>query len=124
MDVNFERERLGKLLLALGDTTDKVAATIRAQGIVGQSGSTHECPVARYLVAQTGLRVRVLAGNVVLYPAEVDEFGLGFVITKVSLPRSVGTFVMMIDSGRYPDLVVPEPKAPDPDEMVGTRSPF
>lgn len=84
------------LLIALGDTADSVASTLRAGSHRG-TRSQHGCPVAAYLRAHG-----VSVVGVTLRTCTIPTGGRP---ARVSLPGPVRAFIHAFDAGRYPDLV-------------------
>jgi hypothetical protein len=85
------QEALQKLN-TLGDTADKVAASLETLGIKGNPGWPSSCPIANYLIS---------CGN--------DDCNVGTVSFRVGIevawiPASVQDFIHDFDHGKYPQL--------------------
>jgi hypothetical protein len=92
-------DELVVLLGTLGDTSDQIAAAFVAKGIKGETGSAYRCPVAKWLIAETGCR-----------EAEVDQADVcvrrdGGGSLWVTPPEPVADFIVRFDEGDYPDLI-------------------
>lgn len=68
------------------------------EGITGRRRITLDCPIARYVHAETGAGVQVGA----TYLNELDEFCDH---RRHDLSKSVSDFIMAFDDGRYEDLL-------------------
>lgn len=85
---------ISEALNALGDTTEKVIATLKAKGIRGKMMSICDCPIARYLRDECG------------DPAiTVGAYGAGTSkMDDVELPAPVRTFILQFDRGEHASL--------------------
>jgi hypothetical protein len=93
--------KLQDALAHLGDTLAMVIHALRSEGIKGKQHKCGECPVARYLLAKTGVPVKVGTNEVwhVQTGTKEASYRIGDI---VSLPRY---FVRLFDDGAYPDLI-------------------
>jgi hypothetical protein len=94
---------LPQLLKSLGSSADKVAATLRKEGVQGVRNTARFLnPIVRFVQAHINaeefdviprdkLRVRYAGGKK----------------EEVPLPKSVLTFLARFDKGHYPDLELP-----------------
>jgi hypothetical protein len=110
------KEEVAKLLIALGDSRDKIATKLLNLGIRGHRRSCYTCPITRYI--RDGERVRVsTSGNeasgrlfVSIYIlGEINEAQYEFSLTeKFPQVRAVLDFMRFFDDGGYEELVTSE----------------
>ena len=94
-------EQAKQLLIDLGSSSRKVAATLKAEGIKGKKKTATYCPVSMYLKKHGATRVSTSMGTAVLLTAEVTSVEQWEFIV---LPTAVNKFVVSFDQGRYPAL--------------------
>lgn len=99
------KERIIELLLALGDTADKVAKTLASLGIKGNRQECNSCPIAIYLARNESK----------LFDVEVTTYciascGQQYYLNNVPNDildrlKGVTNFINKFDDGTYPELV-------------------
>lgn len=88
-------ESVVKSLNQLGERG--IHALLVEKGIKGRRRVTLDCPIARYVHAETGVGVQV-GGTFLLELVPGDR-------RKHDLSESVANFIMVFDDGRYEDLI-------------------
>ncbi len=85
-------------LKRLGGTPDAIAQSLREKGIKGMCGSGSECPISRFIRAETG------ADNVCTDGSSVRvSDGPGSVLSYTN--DDINRFVHCFDRHHYPDLI-------------------
>jgi hypothetical protein len=83
-------------LAALGETSEQVAETLKAQGIKGYIASPCSCPIYYYLTGK-GHPVDCLSHHSICLLS--PYYG------EVEMPEVVGRFIVAFDQGKYPELI-------------------
>ncbi len=105
-----KKPTITKYLGSLGDTPDKIAASLRAQNIKGKQGSTRYGIIANAINTQcdawAGLKVygdcsKQNQNGHWSYSASYNDCQ----IIDPRLPQAVQDFIGLFDQGKYPDLV-------------------
>lgn len=96
-------DELAALLGELGSTPDGVADRLRAAGIKGQRGKAWCCPIANWLVRETGLTNPEVHFGSVAADCELPSGNLSCV--GVDMPPQIYQFIRRFDDGVYLDLV-------------------
>lgn len=86
-------------LLALGDTADRVAATLTAGGWHGERKECTRCPVAVFLSSRFP-NCSIMVGDIEARVATADGH-----YAQADLPDPVADFILDFDRGRYRELV-------------------
>jgi hypothetical protein len=83
-------------LVALGETPEQVAETLKEQGIIGYRQHASSCPIYHYLKSK-GYPVDCLSQHSIclLSPYYGD----------IEMPEVVGRFIVAFDQGKYPELI-------------------
>lgn len=84
-------------LAELGDTPDKVADSLKAQGIKGYCCDGTHCPVGKYLNGKFPRKK--------LHASATHICDHTFGARLVQTPRAIAVFVRLFDEGKYPDLI-------------------
>jgi phosphoserine phosphatase len=84
-------ERLGRMRNA-----DEIAQYLKERGIKGHTISAYDCPIARYVEAETGVAVAV---------AQRSVSPRGDYMEWVMPPPNVSAFIAQFDLHQYSDLV-------------------
>lgn len=95
------RAHAARLLAALGDTPEQIAATLHTGGHHGRPQSEDCCPVARYLRAALDVDHLNVIGNIVVLAYEQDPPRIG---DYVDVPDAVEEFIERFDNGDFPQL--------------------
>ncbi len=105
-----EKPTITEYLASLGSTPDKIAASLRAQGLKGKPGSKTQCVMANAINTQCrgwgGIHIygdyckRDKEGRC-HYSATYRDLQ----ITDPRLPQPVQDFMGLFDGGKYPELV-------------------
>lgn len=85
---------LAEALAALPTEPDEIARVFAELGIRGRCWAGCNCPVANYLMAETGLE-KVAVGRVQIVADDAE----------LEMPLHIRSFAYRFDSGRYPDLI-------------------
>ena len=98
----MEREQVIKLLDDLGDTPNKIAASLKEKGIKGKPSDNESCPIAIFLIQEGASYDRfcsVGCNRIILYLPG----GRG---ANIMIPTStpIRAFTMDFDYGKYPEL--------------------
>ena len=106
--MNRERKELradtSRLLQALGDHADQVAASLEAQGVTGAPRSPQGCAVAVYVSAVVGADRRVNAVAVHNTGVLIRRSSRWRPPVAVPLPAAVKEFIIRFDRGGFPAL--------------------
>jgi hypothetical protein len=106
-----ERRELGaqvsQMLRSLGDNEKEVAQRLQAAGVRARPGDPKECALALYLSAVIGADPRVRAVRVVPVQVRIKLDHRWRPPLTVPLPRTLRSFVVAFDCGRFPRLVRP-----------------
>ncbi len=92
-------DELAVLLATLGDTPVAVAETLRAKGIKGRPCESSRCPIANWLVTETGAVTVEVDSDI--YFRHAGAHGLWIDPT----PDAVAEFIRRFDEGDFPDLI-------------------
>lgn len=93
------KEQALTLLQGLGDTAEKIAASLRTEGIVGFPQSSEYCPITLFLKKHGADYPATTSNKIIL---GVDELGDEIVMDT---PASVARFVRLFDISIFPDLI-------------------
>jgi hypothetical protein len=103
------------------DGPDEVAAFLADQQVTGRPRDSHECPLAVWLLAETGLvEVEVSEEKISGWRPLPDDAPPGRHTTdglERECPWAIREFVQRYDSGRYPELVAEGFSWPDQDAL-------
>lgn len=105
------KEEVVALLMALGDSQDKIAAKLTSLGIKGYKQSCQLCPIAKYLKGNDEVIMSVagqVTGGVLFvsfYKEERDHASYEFDHGSLPNANAVISFIRAIDIGEYPELV-------------------
>ena len=91
-------EQAKQLLIDLGSSSRKVAATLKAEGIKGKRKSATSCPISMYLKKHGA---GIVSTSIVAVALISDEEAQ---CKSIDLPTAVKKFVVSFDQGRYPAL--------------------
>jgi hypothetical protein len=89
---------VNSILAGLGDSSEKVAESLRGKGIRGERGKADQCPISKLLESEIGG-----AGWASVSACAVIVQGDSFV-SNVQPPEPVAAFVSSFDWGEFPDL--------------------
>jgi hypothetical protein len=102
----FTDAALGEALKALGDTSTKIAGTLRALGFKGKRNRCKVCPIALYLLAAFPGADDVNVGDELcsVFRTVVDYVDVEHERICVPTPLAIACFVEDFDTGHYPQL--------------------
>lgn len=95
----MNKEQAQVLLEGLGDTAEKIAVSLRAEGITGHTHSVNYCPITLFLKKHGADYPSASEDTIIL---GVDHDGDEVVMDP---PTEVARFIHMFNGNQFPDLV-------------------
>jgi len=90
-------------------TVEEIRALCLEKGYKGEPGKPRRCPTAVLIKEETGQPVSVGSDD-------IDWYHQGVRFDVEPLPESLRDFIMAVDQGDFPELLLPETPGDDPYE--------
>lgn len=93
---------------SLGEhTAEEIVELVRKAGIKGRPSTSYQCPMAKLLNLQCGVKTNVVGVGKKYIIRKLS----GDRVERIKTPKSVTKFLVNFDIGKYPDLFAPPPRA-------------